>query len=221
MFIGHYAPGALGAGTGRIKLWQAFVGAQLVDYGWAGLVMASVEKARITPGFTEASALDLYHMPYTHSLGMAIIWAIIGAVIFGLIFRKQAKAGALVFGLVVLSHWFMDLIVHVPDLQLWFGTDKYGFGLWNNRAVSFSLEVGIFVLAMLYYLKNTIAKGKAGRIWPLALIGFMILLQVFGNYGPLPKSTTEMNISAWFIYTVFALLAYMVDRNRTHKVSVK
>jgi len=217
MFIGHYAPGALGAATGRIKLWQAFIGAQLVDYGWSGLVLAGVEKARITPGFTEANALDLYHMPYTHSLGMAVVWAVVGAVIFGFIFRKQAKAGAIIFGLVVLSHWFMDLIVHVPDLPLWFGTNKYGFGLWNNRALSFAVEVSIFVLAMLYYLKNTTAIGKAGHIWPLVLIGFMILLQVLGNYGPPPKSITEMGISAWFIYTVFAGLAYMVDRNRTAK----
>lgn len=217
MFIGHYAPAAIGAGTGRIKLWQAFVAAQLVDYGWSVLTLVGVEKARITPGFTEASALDLYHMPYTHSLGMAIVWAIVGAAIFGLIFRKQAKTGALVFGLVVLSHWFLDLIVHVPDLQLWFGTDKYGFGLWNHRIVSFSLEVGIFVLAMWYYLKHTTAKGKAGRVWPLGLIGFMILLQIFGNYGPPPSSMQEMSFSALFIYTVFTGLAYMVDRVRLAK----
>ncbi len=217
MFIGHYAPAAIGASTGRIKLWQAFVGAQLVDYAWAGLVMAGIEKARITPGFTQANALDLYHMPYTHSLGMAIVWAVVGALIFAAIFRKQAKAGAIVFGLVVLSHWFMDLIVHVPDLTLWFGTDKYGFGLWNNRSLSFSLEVGIFVLAMMYYLKSTVANGKSGRIWPLILIGFMILLQVFGNYGPPPKAMLEFNLSAWFIYTVFAVLAFMVDKSRAYK----
>lgn len=214
MFIGHYAPGALAAGTGRIRLWQAFVGAQLVDYAWAGLVMAGVEKGHVTPGFTEASALDLYHMPYTHSLGMAIIWAIVAAAIFGLIFRKQAKAGAIIFGLVVLSHWFMDLIVHVPDLPLWFGTRKYGFGLWNNRILSFSLEVSIFVLAILYYLKNTTAKGKAGRIWPTALIGLMVTIQYIGNFGPPPSSLREVAITAWILYTVFAGLAYMVDRSR-------
>ncbi len=217
MFIGHYAPATLGAATGRIKLWQAFVGAQLVDYGWSGLTLAGIEKARIIPDFTEASALDLYHMPYTHSLGMAIIWAVVSAMIFGLFFRNQATAGAIVFGLVVLSHWFMDLIVHIPDLPLWFGTDKYGFGLWNNRAVSFSLEVGIFVVAILYYLKNTIPNGKKNRIWPIILISFAVGLQVFSNYGPPPNSISEMNISALFIYTVFALLAYMVDKSRTHK----
>ncbi|MCF6221981.1 MAG: hypothetical protein L3J65_12795 [Robiginitomaculum sp.] len=219
MFIGHYAPAVLAtgmaAGTGRLKLWQAFVGAQLVDYVWAGLIMAGVEKGRVTPGFTEASALDLYHMPYTHSLGMAVVWAVVAAVIFGLVFRKQAKAGAVIFGLVVLSHWFMDLIVHVPDLPLWFGTDKYGFGLWNNRMLSFPLEVGIFVLAMLYYLKNTKPKGKAGRIWPIVLIGLMVTIQFIGNFGAPPNSMKEVGITAWILYTLFASLAFMVDRTRT------
>ncbi len=214
MFIGHYAPAAMGAGTGRIKLWQAFVGAQLVDYAWAGLILAGVEKGRVTPGFTEASALDLYHMPYTHSLGMAIIWALGAALIFGFMFRKQAKAGAIIFGLVVLSHWFMDLIVHVPDLPLWFGTDKYGFGLWNHRIVSFSFEVGIFILAMWYYLKNTAAKSKAGRIWPIALIALMVTVQYIGNFGSPPNSIKEVGITSWFIYTLFAGLAFMVDRSR-------
>ena len=217
MFIGHYAPGALGAATGKIKLWQAFVGAQLVDYAWGGLVLADVEHARIVPGFTQASALDLIHMPYTHSLGMAIIWALGAAFGFAVIFRKQALAGALVFGLVVLSHWFMDLIVHVQDLPLWFGTDKYGFGLWHKRALSFSFEVIIFVGAMLYYFKKTpiTQPGRWARIAPFVVIVLMVLMQVFGNFGPPPKSMTEMVISAWFAYTLFALLAYSIDRTRS------
>lgn len=217
MFIGHYAPAILGASTGRIKLWQAFVGAQLVDYGWAVLNLAGVEKTRITEGFTQASPLDLYHMPYTHSLGMSVIWAVVAALLFGFIFKKQAKAGALLFGLVVLSHWFMDLIVHVPDLPLWFGTQKYGFGLWNHRTVSFTLEIVIFALAMAVYLKNTSAVNKMGRLWPVFVVVFMCGFQIMGNYGPAPSSTTELGISAIFIYTVFALMAWGIDKNRTVK----
>lgn len=217
MFIGHYAPAILGASTGKIKLWQAFVGAQLVDYAWAVLNLSGVEKTRITEGFTQASALDLYHMPFTHSLGMSVIWAVCAALVFGLIFRKQAKAGALIFGLVVLSHWFMDLIVHVPDLPLWFNTQKFGFGLWNNRILSITLEIGIFALAMFVYLKNTQAKGRAGQIWPIIFIGLLTAMQILGNYGPAPKSITELGISALFIYTLFALMAWGVDKTRTFK----
>jgi len=215
MFIGHYAPGILGASTGRIKLWQAFVGAQLVDYGWACLNLAGVEKTRIVEGYTQASALDLYHMPFTHSLGMSVIWAIGAALLFGLIFRKQAKAGAFIFGLVVLSHWFMDLIVHVSDLPLWFGSEKYGFGLWNNRLLSVSLEILVFVLAMFIYLKNTMPNSRMGRIWPVIIIGLMITLQILGNYGPAPSSTVELGVSALFIYTVFALGAWRIDKSRS------
>ncbi len=217
MFIGHYAPGILGASTGKIKLWQAFVGAQLVDYAWATLNLLGIEKTRIIEGFTEANPLDLYYMPYTHSFGMSIIWAVMGACLFGLIFRKQAKEGAILFGLVVMSHWFMDLIVHVRDLPIWFGTQKYGFGMWNHRMASFSFEIVIFALAMAVYLRKTSAINKMGKIWPVVVIVFMGALQVMGNFGPPPKSTDELGISGIFIYTVFALMAWGLDKTRRFK----
>lgn len=217
MFIGHYAPGILGASTGKIKLWQAFVGAQLVDYGWSILNLAGVEHTDIVPGLTQASALDLQFMPYTHSLGMSVIWACVAALGFFALFRRQGKAGALIFGLVVLSHWFMDLIVHIPDLPLWFGSEKYGFGLWNNRNLSFALEVGMVLIAMVLYMNKTKAMSKAGRVWPLVFIAFMVGLQYMGNYGEAPPSTKMVNISGIFIYTVFAFGAWAVDRGRMHK----
>jgi hypothetical protein len=32
MFIGHYAPAAFGAAGGKIKLWQAFIAVQVLDF---------------------------------------------------------------------------------------------------------------------------------------------------------------------------------------------
>jgi hypothetical protein len=51
-----------------IPLWFLFVAVQLVDIAWAILVLAGIEKVRIAPGITAANPLDLYCMPYTHSL---------------------------------------------------------------------------------------------------------------------------------------------------------
>jgi len=36
-------------------------------------IMTGIEKLRIVPGFTEANALDLYYMPYTHGLPGSIV----------------------------------------------------------------------------------------------------------------------------------------------------
>ena len=76
MFIGHYGPAyAIKAIRPTIPLWLLFVAVQLVDVGWALLVLLGVEKVRIVPGITASNPLDLYYMPYTHSLAAAALWA--------------------------------------------------------------------------------------------------------------------------------------------------
>jgi hypothetical protein len=45
-----------------------FIGAQLVDWAFFALLLTGVEKMRVTPGISVMNPMDLYHMPYTHSL---------------------------------------------------------------------------------------------------------------------------------------------------------
>jgi hypothetical protein len=84
MFVGHYGPAfAIKAIRPSIPLWLLFVAVQLVDVGWALLVLLGIEKVRIVPGMTASNPLDLYYMPYTHSLAAAALWA--GAAISALV----------------------------------------------------------------------------------------------------------------------------------------
>jgi hypothetical protein len=59
-----------------MPLWLLFIAVQLVDVAWAVLVLLGVEKARIVPGITASNPLDLYYMPYTHSLVAAGLWSV-------------------------------------------------------------------------------------------------------------------------------------------------
>jgi len=155
MFIGHYAAAPIGAATGKIKLWHGFIAVQLVDFAWAIFILLGIEKARVVPGFTEANPLDLHFTPYTHSLLFSFIWAAIGMIAFKLLTRAKDWTGALIFGTLVLSHWIADVIVHIPDMTLWPGSVKIGFGLWQHVEISFPLEIGLTVLAFAYYLMKT------------------------------------------------------------------
>ena len=69
MFVGHYGV-AFGAKplTPTVPLWVYFIAVQWLDVVWSILVLLGIEKLHIVPGFTEANALDLYYMPYTHGL---------------------------------------------------------------------------------------------------------------------------------------------------------
>lgn len=218
MFIGHYAPAGLGASTGKIKLWHAFVAVQLVDIAWDFFVLLGIEHVRIVDGFTKANPMDLYHMPYTHSLLMNIVWAIGAGVLFGVFCKKWGRVGAVWFGALVLTHWFADLIMHSPDMTLWPGaSSKYGFGLWNMVPLCFFLEVAIFALGMFLYLKNSQPKGRMGRIWPIVFIGLAVAMQYTSNFGALPSSSREMVLLALLSYTLLTLGAWYVDRVRVFK----
>src|SRR5713101_7880489 len=139
MFTGHYGPSfAANAAEKRLPLWLLFIAVQFVDVLWAIFVLLGIEKVRIVPGITESSPLDLYYMPYTHSLVGAIGWSVLAA----LLYKLSSKAGvsrkaAVYLGAAVFSHWILDLLVHRPDLSLYDDTMKVGFGLWNFRYLAF------------------------------------------------------------------------------------
>src|SRR5690349_23096702 len=117
MFIGHFALGFAAKRTvPRVSLAMLFVAAQLADLLWPVLVLAGIERVRIDPGNTAFTPLDFVSYPWTHSLLMSAGWAALFGFLY-LLIQKNARA-AMVVGLVVLSHWFLDLIVHRPDLPL-------------------------------------------------------------------------------------------------------
>ena len=74
MFVGHYGVAfAAKPIETRVPLWVWFIAVQWLDVVWSILVLVGIEKLHIVPGFTEANALDLYYMPYTHSLPGSIV----------------------------------------------------------------------------------------------------------------------------------------------------
>lgn len=216
MFVGHYGPSfAIRAMRPEIPLWVLFVAAQLVDIAWTLLVLAGVEKVRIVPGFTAANPLDLYYMPYTHSLVAALLWAVAAAAICRWLFRWRGRVVAAWVGAAVLSHWVLDWLVHRPDLPLYGNSAKVGLGLWNFLGLSLALEVLVFAGGLWLYLARTRAVTAVGRSGPIALAVFMFAVQVASIIGPPPPSTEIMAVSGFGAYLVFAALAGWVDQGRT------
>src|SRR5215469_10240659 len=93
MFIGHYGV-ALAAKPvqKQIPLWLLFIAVQWLDVVWSVLVMLGIEKLRIVKGFTEANAMDLYYMPYTHGLPGAIALSCLLGAAASLFFRENRAA---------------------------------------------------------------------------------------------------------------------------------
>lgn len=218
MFIGHYAPGAaLKPLTPKVPLWHYFIAVQFLDFLWAGLIIADVEKARIVPGFLEASDLDLYFMPYTHSLAGAAFWALFGAAAYRVVVNRAAGLpGAILIGAAIFSHWVADLIVHSEDLALYPGSDlKFGFGLWSSIFVSKGLELGLFLAGFILYLGGTSPKGAAGRVAPFVVAAALLGIEIYAATGEPPTDIKAFAVLALVSYVVIAALAYWLDRTRT------
>lgn len=221
MFIGHYSISLLAKSKDKtIPIWVLFIAVQLVDVLWAVFVFAGIEKVRIVHGFTRTNPLDLYFMPYTHSLAGSLFWS---AVAFALYyaFRGSSSGGrftaAFFVGLAVLSHWFLDLIVHVPDLALYDDTLKMGFGLWNYPEIALPLELVLLAFGVFVYMRSTVPVSVIGRFGMPVLAVMISVLQVYVFFGPDPAGPDAMAATALGSYVAIAAVAEVLDRQRKQK----
>src|SRR6266516_1560063 len=94
MFVGHYGVSfAAKKADPSIPLWVLFIAVQLLDVFWAPFILLGIEKVRIVPSITPSNPLNLYYMPYTHSLLAAVLWSA-GAFLAYRRFAWRGAAGA-------------------------------------------------------------------------------------------------------------------------------
>src|SRR6185503_5233022 len=80
MFVGHFAVGFLAKrAVPRVSLTYLVLCTQLLDVLWPVFILTGIEHARIVPGITAASPLDLYDFPWSHSLVMSLVWSALAA----------------------------------------------------------------------------------------------------------------------------------------------
>ena len=202
MFVGHYGVSfAAKRVAPAIPLWVLFIAVQLLDVLWAPFILLGIEKVRIVPGITASNPLDLYYMPYTHSLVAAVLWSI-GVLLVYRQFGPRGLAGkaASVAGLAVLSHWLLDLLVHRPDLPLYDNTAKVGLGLWNFPAVAFALEAALLFGGMWLYFGT----AEFSRLRMVVFGVVMLGVQGYVFFGPPPVSDNAAALTALISYGVFA-----------------
>jgi hypothetical protein len=222
MFVGHYGVAFAAKPVGKqVPLWVWFIAVQWLDVIWSILVLMGIEKLHIVPGFTEANALDLYYMPYTHSLPGSIVLSLIFGGIVAVFTNGNRLATILLVAAASFSHWVLDLVVHTPDLSLYDNAAKVGFGLWRHVALSFPLELIVLGFgAWLCARMNTFASTK-GRYVFWGFVLFLATLQIYANFGPPPSSPDAMAITALTFYVVLALLAEWVERSATVSTDAK
>lgn len=210
MFVGHYSAAlAAKAAEPRGPLWAYVAAAQLVDIGWSALVMAGVEKVRIDESLP-GSSLDLYWMPWTHSLPAAIVWSVAAGALCRWVLKWPGRVSGMV-GAVVFSHWLLDFLVHRPDLLLWPTGPKVGLALWNYPVAEQALEIGLLGLAGMFWAWTSARSGK-GLFAPAFFFSALVALQMAAMFTGGGDDAFQFGLSALIIYLLVTGLAWLLDR---------
>ncbi len=209
MLAGHYSAAFLAkALEPRLPLWMLAIAVQLIDILWACFVLAGIEHLRIDASLP-SNPLDLYHMPYTHSLLGALGWAALAAAaIFA--WRRSWRVSLVLAGAVA-SHWLLDWVVHRPDLLLWSGSAKHGLALWNFPVVGIAVESSLLVASAWLLLR-----GRDGdqRLRPgiLRMVSALLAVQIALTVGPPPLGPAAVAVSGLALFAAVAWGAWRVER---------
>ena len=214
MFIGHFGVGfGAKAAARQVSLGTLFLSAQFLDLLWPTLLLAGVERVRIAPGATAVTPFIFEHYPISHSLLAAVGWAIALATAHFLL-RRNRKA-AIVIGLLVVSHWLLDVVVHQPDLPLYPGDSPLlGFNLWSSLPATLAVEVPLFALGVWLYARTTQPTDRVGQWGLWGLVIFLLAIYAGNLFGTPPPSVAAI---AWVgqLQWLLVLWGYWIDAHRS------
>lgn len=212
MFIGHFGAGfAAKSVDKKISLGTLFLASQFIDLLWPILLLLGLESVKIESGNTAVTPLNFISYPISHSMLGVIVWGVLFGIVYYLI--KKNLRGSILLGVLVFSHWLLDLLTHRPDLQLFPWSDyKVGLGLWNSFAGTVIVESLIFILGVFIFYKVSKLQSKSKKILFWSLVILLTAIYVMNLVGPPPTSEEPIafvGLSQWLLIA----WAYAIDRS--------
>lgn len=212
MVLGHYGLAlAMKRAAPRVSLGTLTGAAQLADLIWPVLLLVGLEHVTIVANANPFLRLSFDSYPWTHSLLMASVLGALVGVAYAAAYAD--RRGGVIVGLLVVSHWVLDWIVHSPDLPLYPDGPRVGLGLWRSVSGTIALEALIFMIGVALYTRATRATDRTGR-WALwGFVAVLVVLYVASIYTPPPATVSSLAwaaLAGWLI----PLFSWWVDRHR-------
>ena len=216
MLAGHVAAGFLGKRMApSLSLGTAVAAGLAADLLWGMFLIGGVERFEIVrPGPTLMTSDVVTHIEWSHSLALDLVWAALFA--GGYFWWRRDRRAAWVVGAAVLSHWVLDFASHKPDMPLAPGIPSvFGLGLWTSIPATVVVEGGLWVLAVVVYLRATQAKRRGVHfvLW----IGFAaITLAWYNNIAGPPQAMNyrAAGLASFIFFVLISAWAFWINEWR-------
>jgi len=216
MFAGHVGAGlAIGRMERRINVGIFIFAAVLIDFllwlfvlfGWESVTIPSNYIATHQPEFV---------FPYSHGLLANIAWSALAGITIYLLYPRLAGARFRAAGFVaaaVFSHWFLDALVHIPELPLaGAGSVEVGLGLWQHMPIALMVEA-IITASGLYLFLSGAGLSRIKKLGLTLLCLVVLASTVVGmTVAPPPPSINAMAISSLVMIIIVCALAGWLGR---------
>jgi len=209
MFTGHYAPAlAIKSRFPQVPLWQLFLAAQAIDILFFIYAPCELEHLTLDQSRPALLALRIEQMHWSHSLAATMVYASL-FIIWGTWAQKRAIGTML--ALTTLSHWFLDALVHTPDVPVAPGLDwKVGLRLWEYGWIAWVVEIALLGLCGALLWRRW--AGQTRGTWLLGFLALLMIVQTLNVFVvPLPPTVLQLAIVSEVSFFGFAALAYLVE----------
>lgn len=217
MFAGHLAAGlALKRADKRINLGYLFFAALFLDFLLGIFVLLGLEQVIVPENYSKLHYLR-FVFPYSHGLLATLFWSLGAFIIAQYVFRNKEdrlKMG-LIIALAVFSHFFLDWLVHVPEMPvIGIGSSQLGLGLWNNLSLALGFEAILVFIGLAIYQSSNLNPNKKTRYGVSLLVAFSLLMTVLGQAFNDQAPPSMGAAISWIIQPlVIAGFAYYLDKN--------
>ncbi len=220
MGIGHAAV-ALGASRAapRLNVGLLVFAAFLADFLLGIFAAFNLEQAHVPPDFAARHYLT-FTFPYSHSLIALVLWAVILGALFSRVDKQHTSRAFWIVAALVLSHFVLDALVHVPELPLLAQNGvKVGLGLWNYMPLELTLEtlMALAGIALYWKLWGTTRVTRWGMAAFVLLVTGLTWTQLSMVSPPKPSQL----VSSWIIGPLlFSAIPYVLDRKRAASAKI-
>lgn len=220
MGVGHVAV-AIGAARAAPRVnagWLVFA-ACLADFLLGLFAYFGLEHATVPDDYASRHYL-LFTFPYSHGLLPLLVWGAILGLFVASLYRSAGQRVFVVIAALVVSHFFLDGLVHVAGLPLaGENSPKLGLGLWKHLPLELGVETVMTLAGVALFWRA--ASSSAISRYGVILVTLMVLALTWTQLSLIVPPDPHRLVVGWIVFPLLlSSIVYALDWKRVHAQTV-